>query len=198
MWCGGRKFPVPARTIHAWQDEADVRAHVLVEDHRLLGYGELSFDPAENEVELARIIVSPPARGRGVGVSWFGACSPWLWKRAFPMSSCASTRTTRRRSGVTRVPGSNWSTPLSQGPGTPGSRSTTCGSERRPLLFQRRSADASLRGRKGPWVSPDPRHTPGPASHQVWAASTTTRSASLSTRKGSRARTPSPTCVTPS
>jgi ribosomal protein S18 acetylase RimI-like enzyme len=67
MWCGAREFPVPARTIRAWQDEADVRAHVLVEGHTLLGYGELWFDPAENEVELARIIVSPHARGRGVG-----------------------------------------------------------------------------------------------------------------------------------
>lgn len=67
MWCGQQEFPVPARTISAWQQDDDVQAHVLVEREELVGYGELWFDAEEDEVELARIIVAPEARGKGLG-----------------------------------------------------------------------------------------------------------------------------------
>ncbi|MGI3223421.1 GNAT family N-acetyltransferase [Streptomyces sp. GTA36] len=42
-------------------------ARLLVEDERPVAYGELWFDAEEDEVELARIIVAPDARGRGLG-----------------------------------------------------------------------------------------------------------------------------------
>ncbi|WAU83492.1 GNAT family N-acetyltransferase [Streptomyces sp. Qhu-G9] len=67
MWCGLRDFPVAGPTVAAWQHEPDVTAHVLVEGEQLVGYGELWFDAEEDEVELARIIVAPGARGRGLG-----------------------------------------------------------------------------------------------------------------------------------
>ncbi|MET8331530.1 GNAT family N-acetyltransferase [Streptomyces sp. NPDC005181] len=67
MWCGRQEFPVPAQTISAWQQDDDVRAHVLGEGETLVGYGELWFDAEEEEVELARIIVAPKARGKGLG-----------------------------------------------------------------------------------------------------------------------------------
>ncbi|KOU75646.1 MULTISPECIES: GNAT family N-acetyltransferase [Streptomyces] len=67
LWCGRQEFPVPAQTITDWQRDADVRAHVLVADGEVVGYGELWFDADEDEVELARIIVAPDARGRGLG-----------------------------------------------------------------------------------------------------------------------------------
>ncbi|WP_326601559.1 GNAT family N-acetyltransferase [Streptomyces sp. NBC_01800] len=67
MWCGRQEFPVPAQTISAWQQDDDVQAHVLVEGEKLVGYGELWFDAEEDEVELARIIVAPEARGKGLG-----------------------------------------------------------------------------------------------------------------------------------
>ncbi|MFJ2594815.1 GNAT family N-acetyltransferase [Streptomyces erythrochromogenes] len=67
MWCGRQEFPVPAQTITDWQLDTDVRAHVLVEDDRVVGYGELWFDSEEDEVELARIIVAPDTRGTGRG-----------------------------------------------------------------------------------------------------------------------------------
>ncbi|MEU8885115.1 GNAT family N-acetyltransferase [Streptomyces hydrogenans] len=66
-WCGRREFPVTARTVTAWQEDDDVRAHVLVEDGTVLGYGEVWLDDEEDEAELARIIVAPGARGRGIG-----------------------------------------------------------------------------------------------------------------------------------
>ncbi|MGW9129809.1 GNAT family N-acetyltransferase [Streptomyces sp. NPDC055681] len=66
MWCGRQEFPVPAQMVSAWQQD-DVQAHVLVEGEKLVGYGELWFDAEEDEVELARIIVAPEARGKGLG-----------------------------------------------------------------------------------------------------------------------------------
>ncbi|WP_030772391.1 MULTISPECIES: GNAT family N-acetyltransferase [unclassified Streptomyces] len=67
MWCGRQEFPVPPRTIDDWQQDDDVQAHVLVQDEKVVGYGELWFDAEEDEVELARIIVAPHARGQGLG-----------------------------------------------------------------------------------------------------------------------------------
>ncbi|MFE5517252.1 GNAT family N-acetyltransferase [Streptomyces virginiae] len=67
LWCGRQEFPVPPRAITDWQRDDDVRAHVLVQDERVVGYGELWFDAEEDEVELARIIVAPDARGKGLG-----------------------------------------------------------------------------------------------------------------------------------
>ncbi|MCX5233528.1 N-acetyltransferase [Streptomyces sp. NBC_00233] len=67
MWCGRQEFPVPTQTITDWQRDDDVQAHVLVEDEKVVGYGELWFDAEEDEVELARIIVAPGNRGKGLG-----------------------------------------------------------------------------------------------------------------------------------
>ncbi|MFE3162656.1 GNAT family N-acetyltransferase [Streptomyces sp. NPDC059224] len=67
MWCGQKEFPLPARVITDWQRDEDVRAHVLMEDERVVGYGELWLDADEDEVELARIIVAPDSRGNGLG-----------------------------------------------------------------------------------------------------------------------------------
>src|SRR5678809_255129 len=43
------------------------RSWILVADGIPVGYGETWVDDDEREVELARIIVAPPARGRGLG-----------------------------------------------------------------------------------------------------------------------------------
>ncbi|MEV7992723.1 GNAT family N-acetyltransferase [Streptomyces sp. NPDC086077] len=67
MWCGRQEFPVSERTISEWQQDDDVQAYVLLDGEDMLGYGELWFDAEENEAELARIIVDPAMRGRGLG-----------------------------------------------------------------------------------------------------------------------------------
>ncbi len=67
LWCGRREHPLPPRVVAGWQQEQDVRAHVLLDGRDLLGYGELWLDAEEDEIELARIIVAPAFRGRGVG-----------------------------------------------------------------------------------------------------------------------------------
>ena len=50
-----------------WVADADVRAFGFFEEDRCIGYGEIWLDPEEGEVELARIILDPATRGRGVG-----------------------------------------------------------------------------------------------------------------------------------
>ncbi|MDF9816980.1 GNAT family N-acetyltransferase [Streptomyces sp. SPB162] len=67
MWCGLREFPLSARTVAAWQHGDDVRAHLLFDREQPIGYGELWVDDEEQEIELARIIVAPDARGKGHG-----------------------------------------------------------------------------------------------------------------------------------
>ncbi|MGW6026698.1 GNAT family N-acetyltransferase [Streptomyces sp. NPDC055099] len=67
LWCGSRDFPVAADLVAGWQQDPDVRAHVLVASGTLLAYGEVWCDEEEDEAELARVIVAPGARGRGVG-----------------------------------------------------------------------------------------------------------------------------------
>jgi [ribosomal protein S18]-alanine N-acetyltransferase len=67
MWCGHPDAPVPAEQISAWANEDGVEQFGLYRDQRLVGYGELWTDDAEEEVELARLIVDPNERGLGLG-----------------------------------------------------------------------------------------------------------------------------------
>jgi [ribosomal protein S18]-alanine N-acetyltransferase len=67
MWCG--ESTVDAGTVAGWAAGEDVRAYVLTEGDAPVGYGELWLDDEEGEVELARIVVAPGRRGRGVGRS---------------------------------------------------------------------------------------------------------------------------------
>ena len=66
-WCALDHVPVPADVIAAWGREDGVTALALIDRGRLVGYGELWVDTAEREVELARLIVAPDLRRRGIG-----------------------------------------------------------------------------------------------------------------------------------
>ncbi|MEU2563246.1 GNAT family N-acetyltransferase [Streptomyces longispororuber] len=63
----GCRYLVTARAVAGWSRGSGVRARLLVAGDRPVGYGELWPDEAEDEVELARIIVAPRERGRGWG-----------------------------------------------------------------------------------------------------------------------------------
>jgi ribosomal protein S18 acetylase RimI-like enzyme len=67
MWCGLPAAPVSAEQIHAWADEDWVQPFGLYSNERLVAYGELWVDDDEAGVELARLIVDPAERGRGLG-----------------------------------------------------------------------------------------------------------------------------------
>jgi ribosomal protein S18 acetylase RimI-like enzyme len=68
LWAGGDPgWPVDLSVFGRWHADPDVRAYVLCEGEEPVGYGEVWIDEPEQEVELARIIVSPDHRGRGIG-----------------------------------------------------------------------------------------------------------------------------------
>lgn len=60
-------WPVDASVFGRWHADPDVKPYVMREGETPVGYGEVWIDEDEQEVELARIIVSPTERGRGVG-----------------------------------------------------------------------------------------------------------------------------------
>lgn len=58
---------VDAALFRRWHADPDVHPFVLCADGELHGYGEVWTDEAEGEAELARIVVAPDVRGRGLG-----------------------------------------------------------------------------------------------------------------------------------
>ena len=68
LWAGGDPgWPVDVSVFRGWHADPDVNPYVLCEGKKPIGYGEVWIDEPEQEVELARIIVSPARRGYGVG-----------------------------------------------------------------------------------------------------------------------------------
>jgi ribosomal protein S18 acetylase RimI-like enzyme len=68
QWAGsGCPFPVDAARFAVWHADPDIQPYVLYADGVLIGYGEVWADSDEQEVELARLIVKPAHRGRGIG-----------------------------------------------------------------------------------------------------------------------------------
>ena len=67
-WCGHAGPSLPdASLFESWHRARDVHPHVLTESGELIAYGEIWVDRDECEIELARLIVRPDLRGRGVG-----------------------------------------------------------------------------------------------------------------------------------
>lgn len=67
-WVSAHEHPFPPERVAAWWDAADVHAWLLLDpEDAPVAYGELWDDEAEDEVELARLIVAPDRRRQGVG-----------------------------------------------------------------------------------------------------------------------------------
>src|SRR5262249_26788489 len=68
-WCAVDGDRVPADVVAGWSLAEDVEAYVFAEDldGPPVAYGELWLDAEEGEVALARLLVAPEHRGRGVG-----------------------------------------------------------------------------------------------------------------------------------
>ena len=67
-WCAVEGDAVPADVVAGWSQADDVEAYLLTDEpDEPVAYGELWLDDEEGEVELARLLVAPERRGRGVG-----------------------------------------------------------------------------------------------------------------------------------
>ena len=65
---GRAEYPFPEELKASWRKvESDIHSYLLFDGERPVGYGEVWLDDEEDEVELARIIVDPEVRGRGIG-----------------------------------------------------------------------------------------------------------------------------------
>ena len=98
------------QTMARWHAETGVHPFVLVADGSPRGYGEVWEDPDEDEAELARVIVDPEFRGRGIGrllVTLLAerARELWydqIWVRVVPGNRAATT--CYARAGFVRAP----------------------------------------------------------------------------------------------
>ncbi len=68
LWCSRDDHPLSADVVTGWWRVDQVRPWLLLSATGApVAYGELWLDPDADEVELARIIVAPDWRHRGVG-----------------------------------------------------------------------------------------------------------------------------------
>jgi ribosomal protein S18 acetylase RimI-like enzyme len=66
---GRVEYPFPEELKASWRKvDPDIHSYLLFDGDLPVGYGEVWLDDEEDEVELARIILDPKVRGRGVGL----------------------------------------------------------------------------------------------------------------------------------
>ena len=66
-WASLDAVPSDTAVFERWHAEPWAHPHVAVADGTVVGYGEVWTDEQEDEAELARLIVDPALRGRGIG-----------------------------------------------------------------------------------------------------------------------------------
>ncbi|TWD79094.1 acetyltransferase (GNAT) family protein [Kribbella amoyensis] len=68
LLCGREEYPFPPDLLPTWRKaDDDIRPYLYHDGERPIGYAELWLDAEEDEVELARIILAPEYRGKGLG-----------------------------------------------------------------------------------------------------------------------------------
>jgi ribosomal protein S18 acetylase RimI-like enzyme len=66
-WASAGSRVLEPELLREWHADPDVHPYVCLDGEELVGYGEVWEDREEGEAELARILVDPARRGRGIG-----------------------------------------------------------------------------------------------------------------------------------
>jgi len=66
-WASAGARELRPELLREWHADADVHPYLCVDGGEPVGYGEVWHDGEAGEAELARILVAPEERGRGVG-----------------------------------------------------------------------------------------------------------------------------------
>jgi ribosomal protein S18 acetylase RimI-like enzyme len=68
LLAGRAEYPFPVELLDSWRKvDDDIQPYLYFDGERPIGYAELWLDADEDEVELARIILAPDVRGKGLG-----------------------------------------------------------------------------------------------------------------------------------
>jgi ribosomal protein S18 acetylase RimI-like enzyme len=98
FWCSRTDHPLIDEAIFTrWHADPSVSPHLLLEEGEVVAYGEIWRDDDEAEFELARLVVAPQARGRGVGKALVrylleelrGSVYEWVYVRVVPENQVA-------------------------------------------------------------------------------------------------------------
>lgn len=66
-WVSRDTVPVPPEAVVGWADEEDSLTFVARVDDEPVGFGQVWLEDGEDDAEVARVLVAPGHRGRGVG-----------------------------------------------------------------------------------------------------------------------------------
>jgi ribosomal protein S18 acetylase RimI-like enzyme len=81
-WASIDRLP-DAATFERWHAEPDVVPFTVHAADGIVAYGELWEDRHADEAELARLVVDPASRGRGIGRTLARALADEAWRRGF-------------------------------------------------------------------------------------------------------------------
>lgn len=91
-WAAREDFPLnDASVFEKWHTDPEIYPYQLLIENTLQGYGEIWHDSDDNSWELARLIIAPSSRNKGLGrllidllIHEISQPNPQIWVRVIP------------------------------------------------------------------------------------------------------------------